>query len=373
MIFVISYVDVMKALRSTDVLTYLLSNPLNKIRNPYIMAIAVIFIGLLMRTSISDAPAQAALLSTMFLPILLARGASLGTAASAILLPLIICWGPADMNNITATKIMGIDVNMTELFVEVHVPIVIVTFILFSLIFPLAARMFDSKSTEIIAKTTTTFEKPNVPLIYSILPLLPMISMVLFSPLFISSISIDIVPACMLSLAVSTIIVLVKTRKFENISLILNSFTNSFGDNLKRLGMTVLFALSFASSLNKIGGMQIIANAIMDMQIPSILLVLIISLLGAVISTIVGSFFGALSITLPLANSMVPATGLSEAVICVLIIIASGVGAISTPISPLVLTVADRCDIDVITLIKRSAPIGWVTLVITAIISTIIF
>lgn len=371
MMVVIAYIEVIHQAKAIEALTYILKKPLKLIRGPYMMVAAVIVLGVLMRTCIGLAPVHAALMCALFVPVLLSFSCPFETTAAAMLVPMALSWGPADTNYLSALEIMGLEVDMVQFFVSRQIPVILLMTAVMTALFILFSKRFDNKHHTLRSVDEDSEGKPDAPLIYALMPLLPMLVMLV--PLLVLTLSVEIVPACLLSLFIAMVITVVCRRRWSDISVMLKTFFSAFAENLKSLGFIVLLAMLFAAVLGKIGGIGLVAQMLTSLSISPLALVLLICLLGGTVNMIIGSFFGALSIVLPLAAVMTAETGLDEATLCYLVLISCQVGGLTSPVNPVVLTVSDRCGIGVDELIKRIALPAWISLIAVILLSGTMF
>lgn len=380
MIFVSAYVEVMKHLGATTRLANTLSKAVGKIHSRPVVIGLVILISALMRTCITSGPAEVILLLATFYPVMLACGCSVETACAAILVSNAICWGPADPIDLAASKLMGIEVNMAEWFIRYQLPVFCVIFLVAIIVFLIIYRSFDAKhATMTDPEMTTSADGGQAPGIYALLPLLPLVIMLVFSPFCLKMISIDINGAVTLSLMITMIVVAIcsagsktgeKAAHKMTMTEIITSFVAGFCDSMKGLGMTVLFAMLFAASLNSIGGMAVIAEALMKMKMAPLLLILIVCIFSGVINIVVGSFIGALSIAEPIAATVAAATGISAPLMCFFVVISCGAGCICSPVNPMVLILSKK--MNTMELIKRVAAPIWCGVLAAIIFGTLV-
>ena len=370
MVFVSAYVEVMKHLGATTKLASILSGAVGKIHSQTVVIGLVILISALMRTCITSGPAEVILLLATFYPVMLACGCSVETSCAAILVSNAICWGPADPIDLAASKLMGIEVNMAEWFVRYMLPVFFVIFIVAIAVFLLIYRSFDKKHATMSDPEMTVSENVQVPALFALLPLLPLIIMLVFSPFCLKMISIDINGAVVLSMVITMIVVLCFGRKKASLADMITQFVAGFCDSMKTLGLTVLFAMLFATALNSIGGMAVVANALMNMKVAPIVLILIVCIFSGIINIVVGSFIGALSIAEPIAATVAAATGISAPLMCFFVVISCGAGCICSPVNPMVLILSKK--MNTMELIKRVAAPIWCGVLAAILFGTIV-
>jgi DcuC family C4-dicarboxylate transporter len=372
MMLMISYVEILNRLRATDMLAYYLKKPLGLTKNPYLAAVVVVVIGTLVRICISIAPPAAALIIGTFMPILLSLGCPFETACVAMLI-YHFCWGPADPSCLAASQLMGIEVNLAEWFIKMQLPLSLVFLAVLAVAFVITAKINDKKGFTIKEASIDLEQRPDVPCIYALLPLLPVIFMLICSPFVCSWISIDINTACLASLVITIIIAVICEKSVKIIPTLMNDFCSSVGENYKNLGLMVVFALTFASSLNMVGGLNILANLITGLSVPSVFIVLIVAAFGALVNGMIGSFFGSLSIVLPLAGAVSANAGIDPAALCFVAVMGCSIGCLCSPINPIVLFVAEKCEIGIGNLIKRTAPAAVIALLVMGVAASVLF
>ncbi|MEL7563284.1 MAG: C4-dicarboxylate transporter DcuC [Dehalobacterium sp.] len=374
---VIAYLEVMNKIKASEMLAVLISGLLKGIRKPYLLAALVIAVGALFRIAITSAPPAAALLIATLFPVLIKSRCSVPTAAFAMIACGVFTWGPADSTNLTALSLMGLqNTNMTNWFVQMQVPLILTYLLIMAVTFVITAKIFDKSEK---AATNAEYGESlsaadlNVPKIYAILPFLPVILLFVFSPLAIKSIKFSIMGAILVSLLVTLVVHLIGKKNAGSIAEVMGAFYSGLGDTFKGLGVLIIFAMLFASVLNQIGGMKIIAETLGGLSVPPLVLVLFIVAFTALMTMIVGSFFGALSVMAPLALNIATTAGINPLFVCFMVVTACGAGGLCSPVNPTVVLVSDRCKIDILHLIKRTAIPVWIGLIGTTLIGFVMF
>lgn len=368
-LIVSAYVETMNHLKATNKLAAIIGAPLKKVSNPYIVTALVMIIGCLLRTCITSGPAAVILLIATFLPVMLECGCSLLMACTAILICNAICWGPADPINLAAANLMGIEVNLAEWFVVYQLPVVVIVFIVMIAVYILLNVISKKDIVKNVPSAGEEHSYDKIPAIYALMPIFPLIMMLVFSPFFISTITLDINTACIFSLIIVIVLAVLCEKSFTPITVLLQKFFSAFADCLNGLGMTILLAMMFSATLNKVGAMQIIAEFLMRLNVPSVVLIVLICVFAGFINIVVGSFIGALSISEPIAATVAAATGISAPLICFLVVISCGAGCVCSPVNPMVLILSKK--VDAFQMIRKGAAAIWCGVIAAIIISCI--
>ena len=126
--------------------------------------------------------------------------------------------GPGSGNANLAAKTAEIDVSVY--FAKYQVPVAIVVMMVIAVLHYLVQKWFDKKAGHVIKVTAqqaaaTDEEENPPPTIYAILPVLPLVLILAFSELFISSIKMDVITAMLIELKFPLILDLKKWMKLR--------------------------------------------------------------------------------------------------------------------------------------------------------------
>ena len=174
------YVAFMNAIKATDALVYLSMKPLRWFRKfPYLSAMITIPIGQLLFITTPSASGLGLLLVASFFPVLINLGVSRLTALSVIAAATIFDQGPGSANTALAAQLIG--QTNDEYFITHQLPLVIPTTLVVMVLYYFSNRYFDRKDHGVEEKLPEV-TRPEVPLFFAILPVLPLATLVIFSP-----------------------------------------------------------------------------------------------------------------------------------------------------------------------------------------------
>jgi len=372
-ILVFAYVEVLNRIHATDMMAYLVSIPIQKIKSVYLSVALVVLIGSLLRIPTGGGPALIALMLALFFPMLLGLGCSVETAAAAMLIYGNGAIGPADPSCAVAAQVMGIEVNPALWFTGIQLPYMLFSVPILIILFIVFSSGSDKKaSAGTAAAQREPLRKPDCPAFYALLPLLPLVFMILFSPLVIPTVSMNVGTACLLSLLIVLAVVLLTSKRTEELQDNLKVFFAAIGNNITGIGLIMMAGMLFATCMSRVGGLNTVADLILAANMPGILTVFILCLFVAVIAMIMGSFYGALSVGLSLAASFVAASGMSEQLLCYLVLTSVFAGTCCSPANPGPAMIAAKTKIEVTTLIRRVFPPIWITLIVSIFLSSLV-
>ncbi|VEB92532.1 C4-dicarboxylate transporter [Citrobacter koseri] len=196
-----SYMDHIKA---SNAMVNMCIRPLQVIKAPYLILALGYICAQLLHVAISSAAGLAMLLLVTFFPVLVRLGVSKASAAAMIGLCAFMDLGPAVGTANLAAKHAGMESAIY--FAHYQMPVAVVVMLAVAVVIFFTAKYFDKKDgfvpgMEEVAEAEE--EGRKVPAIYALLPVLPVILVLVFSPLAIASIKIDVVTAMILGAVVA--------------------------------------------------------------------------------------------------------------------------------------------------------------------------
>ncbi len=238
-------------------LVQLVMRPLSVLKAyPNVTAICVLPIGHFLTLCIPSAAGLGLLMMAAIYPILTGLGVSRLSAVAVITGSTGLCVGPASV--ITASAITIMDIPMTDYFVNWQIPLVWPTLAVLMLLYFLVNRYYDRKESP-VDKEETASEEPvpqQAPLLYAIIPLLPLILLVLFSDLFQllpMQVQLDTTTAMLISLFVALCAEMIRTRSLRTVVNSLQVFWTGMAGMFKSVVTLIIAADIFAKGLISLG------------------------------------------------------------------------------------------------------------------------
>ncbi len=357
-ILIFGYLDVMNRIKASDTLASLLSAPLSKIKNPYLIASCAIVIGGILKIGITTGPTIAMLMVATVYPVLIASNCPKKTAAAAMFTYSCITWGPVDTACYTGLSLMGIEDTsvITSWFMQMQLPMNLLFLVVAAIVFYFAAQYVDKKENAADEKLgdSAAIKELDTPKIYALLPVLPMIFVLVFSALIMKTIVISVVTAVFVSTLITVIVYGICNHQIKGAVDLLTDFWEGMSNGLKGLGLIVMFATIFSRILNKIGGMAVIMDALGSLNVNGVVLICIVTIIGLLITWVMGTFLGSISMCIPFAASVVAMTGLNDLAALHLILLGCGVGVCLSPIQSGLIVISQSTGVEIMSIIKRN-------------------
>lgn len=365
------YMDYIGASRS---LVYIASKPLSMVKSPYVLLGISYIIGQLLNIVIPSAAGLCVLLMATMYPVLVNLGVSRLSAAAVVATTPCLDLGPASGSAVFAAKTAGLDV--ADYFVAEQIPIAVVTMVTIAVSHYFVQRYFDRKEglepQKLQAVSAHESETENLPpKIYALLPMIPIIFVLVFSKLGISSIKMSVVTAMIISIFIAMILEVIRTRRPMEVCKNIQVFFDGMVHLFATVVTLIVAGETFAYGLTKIGAIDMIIKGAQGSGFGAIGVTLIMTLIVAIAAVIMGSgnapfySFGALVPDIAKGLSMMPAVMITP------MQMASSIARSASPITAAVVAVAGVADVSPVDLVKRTAiPMG-IALVVSFLMAVI--
>ena len=244
----VAYINKIGASKS---LVNLVTQPLNIFKkNPNIAAVLVIPIGQLLFICIPSAAGLGLLLMASVFPVLVNLGVSRLSAVSVITACTALGMGPASAMSNKAAEFAYGDSQMIVAYFYDQIQLVLPISLVFVVVYYFTNRYYDSKETNdniIIDKKISSDE--STPIVYSLIPILPIILLIFFSKIMNSSIILDTSTAMFISVFIAIVFELIFKRNLKEVFKSLNIFWSGMGNIFKTVVTLIIVADIFASGL----------------------------------------------------------------------------------------------------------------------------
>ena len=235
------YMDHIGASRALVNLTI---QPLLRLKSPYLVLSACWALGMVLGLAINSASGLAMLLMVTMFPILVALGVSRLSAAAAIATTLCLDWSPSDTGTILAAELSGIDPVMY--WHNYQVPVALCVFPVVAILHYFTQKYMDKRDGHVVqpmrkedvevSTDNVNLDNAHPPLIYALLPIVPLALILIFSPLLIPNIKMDIIKAMLIGTAVGMLAQYIRTRNGKQVAEELQIFFDGMGRQTQNSG-----------------------------------------------------------------------------------------------------------------------------------------
>lgn len=249
------YVAYMKHIGASETLVFLAMKPLSVFhKSPYLAASLVIPLGQLLFITTPSATGLGLLLIASVFPVLISLGVSRVSAVSVITACTVFDMGPASANTARASELIG--KSNVQYFIENQLPLAIPLTIIMALVYFIVNRWADKKDKFIPENEVVTVKRGDTPLLYAILPVLPLILLIVFSDflkLFSPSVHLETTTAMFFSLIIAIIFELIRKKDVKQVFSSLKVFWDAMGKVFATVITLIISAEVFSFGLISLG------------------------------------------------------------------------------------------------------------------------
>lgn len=340
--------------------------PLAIFHAPYIVLALGYILGQFLNVFIPSASGLGLLLMLTMYPVLISLGVSKAGATAMIATASCLDLGPASGNSVLAARNSGMDVAMY--FAEYQIPIGILVTLSAAIAHYFTQQYFDKKEGHIVEKSevvATSEHNIEVPTIYALLPVLPLVLILAFSQLWISWIKMDVITAMIISVFISMIFEFVRKRDGKEVLKSIQLFFDGMGTQFATVVTLIVAGETFAKGLTSIGAIDTVIKGAQGAGFGAIGMTIVMTGVIVVASIVMGSgnapFFSFAALAPEVAQKM----AIAPVLILLPMQFASGIARNMSPITAVVVAVCGISNVDPIDVVKRTTIPMVVALVVT--------
>ncbi|AWH89803.1 C4-dicarboxylate transporter DcuC [Limnobaculum parvum] len=331
--------------------------PLKAVRSPYILLVVAFLVTQVLVIFIPSHAGLGMLLMVTMYPILIRTGVSPLSALAVIGTCQFIDHGPGSGNVIMAAKTAGLDPAVY--FVHYQLPVTIPIILAVAVTHFIAQRWWDKREGYVFNQETLDNIDHNdhsrPPLIYALLPVVPLVLIIGFSPIFHSSINMDVTTA----MIISTIVALVfEYFRLKSAKAVMDSFMLFFEGMGKQFVLVVSLIVCgevFANGLLKVGAVDTLITAAQNAGFGVGAMIIVMSIILALAAFLMGSgnaaFFSFAALTPKIAAFL-------KVDVVTLILpmqIMTSFGRTVSPITAAIVAIAGIANVSPFQVVKRTA------------------
>lgn len=375
---VAGFAKYMDHIGASKALVKLTIKPVRKLNSPYLVLGLGYVIGQILNIFIPSASGLGVLLMITMYPILINIGVSPLAATAMIGTSACLDLGPASGNANLAAKTAGMDVSIY--FAKHQVPVSIAVVLTIAILHMLVQKWFDKKegydpsklnNSEIAA--TKEIEENSVPMIYSILPILPLGLILVFSKLVISTIKMNVITAMLIAIFISLVFEFIRLKDAKKVFESIQIFFDGMGVQFAKVVTLIVAGETFAQGLKSIGAIETIIASAQSAGFGASIMIIVMTAIISISAIVMGSgnapFFAFAALAPDVASKM----GIPAVLMLLPMQFASGIARSVSPITAVIVAVSGLASVSPVDVVKRTAiPMGG-ALLVTLIANFILF
>lgn len=354
----VAYIDKIGASKA---LVHVAMKPLKLFKKkPYIAASMVIPIGQILFVSIPSAAGLSLLLMASLFPILVNLGVSRLSAVSVITATTAFGMGPASAITVSASALC--DIPIIDYLVDYQIPLVWPLSVSMMVTYYFVNKHFDKKIEKEKVIETESDKKLDVPVIYALIPILPIILLIVFSKLFNlfpSPIALDTTTAMFISLFIALIFEAIRRRNIKEVFDTLKIFWSGMGNIFKTVVTLIITADIFAKGLISLGLIDGLLAFAQNAGFGAIGIGIVMTVMIFLASMLMGSGNASFFAFGPLVPKISKALGVESSSIILPMQFSASMGRTVSPVAGVIIATAEIAQVSAISIVKRNIiPLG---------------
>lgn len=341
---------------ASKALVSLTIKPLLALRSPYIVMSAAWVVGMLLGLCINSASGLAMLLMVTIFPVLISLGVSRLSATAVIATTLCLDWSPSDTGTILSAVTAGID--PVVYWTNYQIPIAAVVIPVVAVLHYFTQKWMDKRDGHVVQATEMAVaEKDGTmpPLIYAILPALPLMLILIFSSLWITWIKMDIIKAMFIGVVIGMIFEYIRHRDGKKVFADIQSFFDGLGMQMANVITLIVAGETFAKGLMTMGTIDAIIASAQSSGFGAVGMILVMIGIIAISSVIMGSgnapFFAFAALTPTVAAKM----SVAPVVMLLPMHFAASAARAMSPITAVIVVASSMGGVSPFDVVKRTA------------------
>ena len=320
-----AYAMFMNHVGASDVMVKICTKPLKHLGSPYIVLALTYTVGQLLNIFVPSAAGLSVLLMATVYPVLIA-------------------------------------LEPMTYFIKYQVPIMAVVIPLVTVTHYLVQKYFDKKDGFVANKNDASAQEDDttaagVPKFYALLPLFPLVLLLLFNELVITSIKMNVVTAMMMGVCLTIILEVIRKPKhaFESVKII-DVFFGGMGKQFANIITLIMSGEIFAEGLKRMGMIDLIIEGAQNIGFGPIPMTIVMVAIIMISAIIMGSGAAPFYAFIALAPTVSESFGIHPVIMCLAMQLATGMGRNMSPISSCMVATAGCTDGKVLSvdLVKRT-------------------
>ncbi|SQI38575.1 Putative cryptic C4-dicarboxylate transporter DcuD [Leminorella richardii] len=355
----------MDTLNAGQALYAVVGGPLKYIKSPYLLACVGFIVSQLIGMAIPSASGLALMLMVTLYPVMIRAGVSRLTAVAIIGSSRFFDLGPGSANCLLAAKTAGIE--WAEYFLswqmKIYFPLLLTMLVSHYFVQRFWERREGPDPEDLVLQEKFRQEQEGqgnqVPKIYALLPIVPLVILLLFNPVVLGQFGINIkvgVPsAIVLSTFVAMLFEFIRRRNGFEVLSGMKSFFDGLGKQLTIVVALIIAGQVFGEGLIAIGAVDSLINGVEGAGLGAGFMIILMSLIIGAVAFLMGSgnapFFSFAALIPSIAAKM----GVPSAAMLLPLQTMTGFGRTMSPVTGAIVAVAGIAGVSPFQIVKRNA------------------
>lgn len=369
------YSGYMNKIGANQVAVDLLVAPMKKIKSQNLFIPIVFLLGNLMSLVVPSASSLAIILMAILYPMLQGMGISSLTAAGIIAMTATIMPTPLGADNVIAAETLGM--NLME-YVIYNAKISIPVLIILAIVHCVWQRHCDKVEGEkafvkIDESKLKQQEGVELPKIYAILPILPLILILVvgIAAMFVPGITMDVFILTFISFIVAVIFEAIRTKNFKTVTSVASDMFMGMGEGFGRVVMLVVGGSLFTTGVQTLGVIDSLTNAVQNTNSAGLITMVIFSLATCVFGILSGGGLAMFYAVISLIPGIAETAGVHGMLITLPMQMIANLSRTISPVAAVIMIVASTVGVSPTRILKRTAVPSIVAIILVMVFSVL--
>jgi DcuC family C4-dicarboxylate transporter len=347
----------MSSIHASTALVKLAVKPLQKLKNPYILLALAYVVGQILNIFVPSAAGLAMLLLVAMYPTLIQLGLRPAAVAAVIGTTACLDLGPASGASNVAANVSGL--KPVVYFVSHQLPVALIVIPVIALLHFFWQRFCDQMEPVQDESELEPLQEDipivAVPALYAALPVLPLILLLVFSPLVVQSIQVDVVTAMLIGLFAGITCEAIRLRSLKMALAGIVQFFKGMGDILAKVVTLIVAAETFATGVKATGLIDSMIQLVQGAGMGSTAMVIALVFLIGFTSIVTGSGNAALFSFANMIPGIAKPMGVSTVALMLPSQLAAGLFRSMSPVAGVIIAVASSANVSPFAIVKRTS------------------
>jgi len=348
----------MSHIHAATALVKLAIAPVSRISNPYLLLSLAYLTGQSLNVFVPSAAGLAMLLLVAMYPTLVRLKLRPAAVAAVIGTTSCLDLGPASGTANVAAAVAGLEPVI--FFVRHQLPVALVVMPVVAILHLLWQRHCDRTEGPAEADLASVLappagEEPEVPRAYALLPLMPLVLLMVFSPLFIDSVRIDVITAMLISLFAGVACEAIRHRSVKQALAGMVPFFTGMGDIFAKVVTLIVAAEIFAMGVKATGLITGLIGLVTTHDLGSFVMTVAMVALIGLTALLTGSGQAALFSFANLIPDAARAMGAQTISMVLPGQLAAGIFRSMSPVSGVIIAVSSAANVSPFAIVKRTS------------------
>ena len=369
------YSGYMNKIGANQVAVDLLVAPMKKIKSQTLFIPIVFLLGNLMSLVVPSASSLAIILMAILYPMLQGMGISSLTAAGIIAMTATIMPTPLGADNVIAAETL--EMNLME-YVMYNAKISIPVLLILAVVHCLWQRFCDKREGErafvkIDESKLKKQEDVNLPKIYALLPVLPLLLIlgVGIAAMVIPSIKMDVFILTFISFIVAIIFEVIRTKDFKSVTNASSEMFMGMGEGFGRVVMLVVGGSLFTSGVQALGVIDNLTEAVQHTSSAGLITMVIFALATCLFGILSGGGLAMFYAVIAMIPGIAATAGVHGMLITLPMQMIANLSRTISPVAAVIMIVASTVGVSPTRILKRTAVPSIVAIILVMVFSVV--